>query len=275
MMTMTNGTIMISNNMDRTNQMCPELKPLSEFLARYAAQLMGAGATCMRVHRNIKRIAEAYGAEVELMTLSAHVIVEVRRHSDDTSYRTTMSIPHCPISFYINSKLSNLSWRIVQNSIPLRHARRMFEIIIRARNINSNLLIALVAAANASFCRLFGGDPGAMVIVACATALGFYIKSLMSRNADMRIAVIVSAFLSAVIGSGGYAFAWTSTPSVALGTSVLYLIPGIPYLNCVSDFFGGHYTSSMARLSKSLMLTVCIAIGLTAGYLVMQLSIPE
>ena len=33
-----------------------------------------------------------------------------------------------------------------------------------------------------------------------------------------------------------------STPDIAIATSILYLVPGIPFLNGFSDMIAGHYT---------------------------------
>ena len=64
-----------------------------------------------------------------------------------------------------------------------------------------------------------------------------------------------------------------STPELALGASVLYLIPGIPYINSVSDMIDNHHLCAFARFMNAVILTVCIAIGLTGGFLIMNIRL--
>ena len=41
----------------------PSVDELMLFLSRYSARLLGAGATCIRLEKNVGRIAKAYGME--------------------------------------------------------------------------------------------------------------------------------------------------------------------------------------------------------------------
>ena len=102
----------------------------------------------------------------------------------------------------------------------------------------------------------------------------YYLKIIMlDAHADMRIVFICCSFVSAVIGTAGYVFGIGSTPELALGASVLYLIPGIPYINSVSDMIDNHHLCAFARFVNAVILTVCIAIGLTGGFLIMNIRL--
>ena len=70
----------------------------------------------------------------------------------------------------------------------------------------------------------------------------------------------------------GFIFNITSTPDVALGTSVLYLIPGIPYINSVSDLIHGHLLCFMSRFINACVITTCLGIGLSLGILLMNIQ---
>ena len=62
-----------------------------------------------------------------------------------------------------------------------------------------------------------------------------------------------------------------STPEIALGTSVLYLIPGVPYINAVSDMIDRHYLCAFSRFADAVVLTACLSAGLCGGMLVLGL----
>ena len=142
-----------------------------------------------------------------------------------------------------------------------------------SKRIPRYVVLGLASCANASFCRLFGGDPASMAIVFIATLAGFYLKqTLLSDHIDSRIVTFAAAFLSSVIGAAGYVFHLGATPELALGTSVLYLIPGIPYINCMSDMLEGHYLCFFSRFVQSSVLTACLALGLSGGLILMNLQ---
>ena len=134
-------------------------------------------------------------------------------------------------------------------------------------------MLVLVSLANASFCRLFGGDMVAMVIVFVATFAGFLVKQmLMERHVDFRLTAVVCSFVSAVLASSDALFSLGATPEIAVGTSVLYLIPGIPFINSFCDMIDRHYLCSFGRMMNAVVLSCCLSAGLCAGMMLMNLG---
>ena len=252
------------------------LKSICLFLADYASNLLACGATSMRTQRNVARMAEHWGVQERMILLPNTVDMCVWDSDRSHSYKETVRIPSKPISFDINTKLSNLSWRVKEGKFDsFAAARADYEHILQTtRPVCKWWVLFLVMLANASFCRLFGGDFPSMGIVALATAVGYYLKIIMlEAHTDVRIVFICCSFISAVIGTAGYVFGIGATPELALGASVLYLIPGIPYINSVSDMLDNHHLCAFARFMNAVILTVCIAIGLTGGFLVMNIRL--
>lgn len=251
----------------------PCARELCCFLSRYAAWLLGSGATCIRLVTNVKRIAHAYGKDVELTVMPRHVNVTVYE-SDRTDMITAIeAVPATHISFNINSRLSNLSWEIADGKVTFNQAKDSFEKIITDDKQNRWLLILLVAIANASFCRLFGGDYIAMGIVAMATGIGYYIKqTLLGAKVDTRLVFIVCAIISSVLGATDGLFSLGTTPAISVGTSVLYLVPGIPFLNSFSDMLYRHYICAYSRFADAVVLTCCLSVGLCTGMLLMHVG---
>ncbi|MDE6360936.1 MAG: threonine/serine exporter family protein, partial [Muribaculaceae bacterium] len=127
-------------------------------------------------------------------------------------------------------------------------------------------VLLLTSLANASFCRLFGGDLTAVAMVFIATLAGFKLKQIMMADKrDIRVVFLCCAFFSAAICAGAHIFDLGKTPEIALGTSVLYLIPGVPYINSVSDLLASHYLCAFSRFVDALVLTACLSVGLCAG----------
>ena len=72
-----------------------------------------------------------------------------------------------------------------------------------------------------------------------------------------------------MLGSTGLLFGLGGTSDVALATSVLYLVPGIPLINSFSDMLYRHYLSAFSRFADAAILTCCLSIGLCLGMLAM------
>lgn len=244
----------------------PTTQELGTFLIEYGSWLLGAGATCIRIEKNVRRIAAAYGRHVEITVMPRHLYLAIADDSSGGARTLMRSIASTPVSFNINSRLSELSWGIADGKITFAEAQTSFREIISSDSERPLLVLLLVTLANASFCRLFGGDLTAMCVVALATAAGYWLKqALLRRKTDLRVVVMLCSFVSAVLGSTDILFGVGSTPSVALATSVLYLVPGIPFLNSFSDLLDRHYICAFSRLTDAAVLTACLSIGLFAA----------
>lgn len=251
----------------------PTCRQVCLFLADYAAWLLGCGATCIRLEKNVNRIAEAFDKLVDMCIMPRHINITVSSPDRHISFTSVSSIKCGIISFDINTRLSRLSWEIADGKLDFDTADARFRKIIRTPPANKWMVLLLASAANASFCRLFGGDATAMAIVFIATLAGFYLKQVMlAGRINIRVTFIVCAFVSSVLGATDGLFDIGSTPEIAIGTSVLYLVPGIPFLNSFSDMLDGHYVCSFSRFMDAVVLTACLSIGLCGGMAMMNVG---
>lgn len=246
-----------------------ELKEIAQFIAEYATRLMGVGVHTSRVVRNTKRLGEALG--VRVMISSTQKVVTFSVYDADTGevYSEVADIPALPICFVLNSDLSALSWQAVDERLSLDEIRRRYRATLAKPRLDVCLVLLLVGAANASFCRLFGGDWAAVGVVFVATLVGFRLRQWMQgRGINHYVIFIAAAFLSSIVASASMLFSATS--EVAVATSVLYLIPGVPLINGVIDMVEGYILNAVARLTAALMLIVCIAVGLSFSLMIVK-----
>ena len=238
------------------------LLPVAKFIAEYSAHMMGCGVHTSRVVRSSKRIGEAYGADVKISIFKKNIILTISDNDTKETYSEVIDIPALPISFEKNAKLSALSWETYDKHLSLEELKDKYEEIIASPHIDPLFVLILVGFANASFCRLFGGDITSMGIVFSATITGFFLKQQMQiRKFNHYIIFVVSAFIASLCASTALIFDTTS--DIALATSVLFLIPGVPLINGVIDIVEGYILTGFARLVNALMLIICIAIGLS------------
>ena len=238
---------------------------ISRFLSSYATCLMGVGAQTSRIEKNTRRIAEALGVKAEMTIFQKTLILTLLDQKTQTSYTLSGKKKTLPLNFEINARLSHLSWAAADKRLNLEETERIFRNICAKKRESEWIVNLLVSVANASFCRLFQGDFVSMIIVFVATFHGFFIKNILLKSGiGEYTSFILSAFCASLYGSLAYMLKLGTTPDVALGTSVLYLVPGVLLINGIMDVIDGYVTTGLSRLASALMLVVCIAIGLSA-----------
>lgn len=240
----------------------------TSFLVDYASCLWGCGATTIRIQKNVWRMARVLGVNGDMEILPGHVTMAL---PDGTA--VIGKVRNNGISFDINARLSRLSWSLADGEITFAEAKDKFHNIMETKPTNPVEVLFLTGLANASFCRLFGGDIMSMLIVFVATIAGYRLKqAMLADGKDVRLTFVCCSFFSAIISAGGHIFGMGNTPEIALGTSVLYLIPGVPYINSVSDIIDRHYLCALSRLSDALVLTFCLSSGLCVGMFILGLD---
>lgn len=249
------------------------LKEICLFLSDYSAWLLGSGATTIRLEKNIRRMAESMGCHAEMTILPRHIHMTVFLPDHSDSYTYIIATHPMPISFDINTKLSRLSWSMADDHLSLKEAQEQFDKIIKTPSANKYLVLFLASCANAAFCRLFTGDWAAVGVVFLSTFVGYYLKQVLTKlKVDVRLIFVFCAFISSILASTATLFSFGHTPDIAVGTSVLYLVPGIPFLNSFSDMLNGHYICAFGRFMHAVILTCCLSLGLCGGMLLMNLS---
>lgn len=249
----------------------PTVMQLCMFIADYAARLLGIGATCIRLEHNVRRIASAFGTEAVMTIMPRHIHMTLTTADRSESYTYIAGIPCNVVSFDINARLSTLSWAVADRKVDFEGMAAQFDRICRMPPTPANVVLMLASVANGAFCRLFGGDWVAVATVILATMAGLFVKNwLTKRGTDIRVVFIICAFVSAVLGATDSLFGIGTTPDVAIGTSVLYLVPGIPFLNSFSDMLAGHYICAFSRFMHALILTASLSIGLCAAMMLMH-----
>lgn len=117
-----------------------------------------------------------------------------------------------------------MSWEAVDNHLSLEELKDKYKKIISAPRIHPLFVLLLVGFANASFCKLFGGDLISMGIVFSATITGFYLKQQMqAKKINHYVVFIVSAFVASLCASTALIFDTTSEIAMQLVCFILCL----------------------------------------------------
>lgn len=247
------------------------INEIADFLSRYLSYMLGAGVHTSRVVRNSKRLGTAFGVDVSIHTSLKTATITVRK--DNLMNSRVVDVPPFAISFEWNADLSALSWAALDNNLSLEEVSERFDKLVAKPKMNPTFVLFMVSLANASFCRLFGGDMWAMLITFTATMIGFFIRQhLMKRHVNHFIVFTVSSFVASLCASSALTLG-INTAEISLATSVLYLVPGVPLINGVIDITDGHTQIGISRLVNALMLIICIAIGMSGTLMLVKNSL--
>ena len=239
-----------------------ELTKIADFIAEYATYLLGSGVHTSRVIRNSQRIGKSQGIDIQLSAFQKSIVMTAHDDSTGENITRVVGIPALPISFERNSDLSALSWEAVDEHLSLDEIRARYERLITKPSIDPIFVLLTVGLANASFCRLFGGDWTAMSIVFTSTLVGFAAKQRMqAHKVNHFIIFILSAFIASLCASAALSF--DCTAEICLATSPLFLVPGVPLINGIIDILDGHVLIGFSRIVNAMSLIVCIAVGLS------------
>ena len=121
---------------------------------------------------------------------------------------------------------------------------------------------------------LFGGDLVSALFVFLGTFCGFLLRQeLNRRHVYHYLTVVLSAFVASFVVGLGAKFGYEEFPKIALSASVLYLIPGVPFINGMMDILDGYVLNGISRLLTAVMIVVSITVGLSVTLMSLGLSL--
>lgn len=245
--------------MEKTN-----IQELTEFLMDYTMSMLSVGTYTSRVVKCTTRIGKAFGYEVHISIFSKNITISVFAKDNYSLQRTYVRrYTESPINFNTISLLSAISWHAYDEKITLKQLKRLYDKVIHKKRYSYLNTLILICFANAAFCRLFGGDFISIPIVFIATFIAFNLrKILMMIKVDIRFVFVICSFVASIVAYIGTNIIPSSTPDVAIGTSVLFLMPGVYLINSVIDILDGHSLIGISRAISTLIIICCIAIGL-------------
>ncbi|AJC86530.1 threonine/serine ThrE exporter family protein [Campylobacter sp. RM16704] len=242
----------------------PSIQNLTHFLIEYTTTFLSAGTYTARVAKCVDRIANAYGYEINMNFFFHHTTLNIF-DKENNSIQRTYIIPnkYKHINFKVILELSALSWQIHDHRYDLEEAVKYFNEIILTKRYPFSINLFLVSVSNSAFCKLFGGDLYGCLFIFFATFIGLSLRFLLTiLKIDLRIQYIFCSFISSFIVFFGVKLNFIEEPNIALGSSILYLIPGVYFINSIIDILKNHILMGLSRIISVVILVCCIAIGI-------------
>lgn len=227
--------------------------------------LLASGAHCGRLNSNIGRLASAWGFTFDMNPTFKGLFVTVKdiRNPENTvtCYRSS---PLHDVHLAVLTDVSHLSWKVQEENLTIDQVERDFA-AIKAKPQYRTLQVALaVGASCAGLCLFAFGDYINALVAFVAAFIGYQIKALVAKKKfNSMITFTIAAFVTTLITALGNLYNIGEHPEAAMATAVLYLIPGVPLINCVIDLIEGYLSSAINRALFGGFILLSIAAGMT------------
>jgi uncharacterized membrane protein YjjP (DUF1212 family) len=240
-----------------------KVKEVEEMLLDVGTLLMSNGASTGRVRITVNRIAEALGYDVELLITSRSLMLTVTEENGSAYTSSVRRTPPHSVNFRIVSGISRLSWRVIEDKLTVEQINQDINRLTSLPNYPRLVVLSLVALAGTSFCRLFGGMGWELLITFVATFFGLFIRQeALKMRFNPYLAVVFASFGASMIAGLSVKLGIGDVPEHALATSVLFLIPGVPLINSLTDLIDGNTLNGIVRGVNGFIIAFAIALGL-------------
>lgn len=244
---------------------------VGNILLEVGALLMSSGANSNRIRVTLERIASGLGYGTELLiTHRALMLTIIEKDQQHFFSRLKRTSPH-GVNFRVVSGISHLSWNVLEQNWTVAQISDELHRLKSLPHYPRLVVLALVGMAGAAFCQIFGGGYVEMIVAFIATVAGLFIRQeAMRAKFNPYLCVYFAAFTASFIAGLAEHFQIGTQPDKAFATSVLFLVPGVPLINSVTDLLEGNIQNGIIRAMNGLMIAFSIAMGLFSVKMILQ-----
>lgn len=242
-----------------------EIGQKAELLLTVGQLLMENGADTAQIVRDMKRVAAYMGIPAEKFHLHIMYTTLMLNISDEhhshTSFRKC--IKHA-VNMRVISAISRLTWRALKDHYTLDEFKGELQAVAAHPRSYPHWLTVLSAGTGCgAFCTLFGCDLNAALYTTTAAVIGKIVQLQCAERFGINpyISMTFAAFSSTIVAYLTH-FLPTATPWHPLIAAALFLVPGIPMINGMSDMLNTYIISGAARTIHTLIIVGAMTFGI-------------
>ena len=225
--------------------------------------LMRAGASSGKIRNTMLAIAHAYRCEPDLDLRAKSISLALGSDGGLQSFNGIRTIESYGVNFRTIDGISKLSRALAKEPLSMDQLRDEVNRVITSPHHPRFLVLVLVSLAGAAFCFTLGGSWLEMGIAFGATFFGLFVKQeCTKRKMNAYLCTYLGALAATVIVGLFYKLGLQGRLEYAFTTSVLFLIPGVPLINCFTDLLEGEVLNGVEKGVNALIHALTIAIGL-------------
>ena len=249
-----------------------------DLMLRTGCLLMESAADTSRTMRTMKRVASYLGLPLDRLHIYiVYNMLMVNLSDAEQSYTKFQRVEKHGVNLDTLRQISHLSCQALREHFQLdRYERELEYIANQKRNYTPWQVAVGGGLACGGFCIQFGCDWTAFFYAAIAAILGLRLRMFLNEKGsnayvNIGIAAFVSTFLAwgfsllsqwAAEHDGISALLVSSTPWHPLLACALFIVPGVPLINFVSDMLTGYTQVGMTHAVNTLMMLLAMAFGI-------------
>jgi uncharacterized membrane protein YjjP (DUF1212 family) len=238
-----------------------EQTKITRAIIKSATLMLEFGAESILIEQTAQRLGIALGVTSVEMSLIPSAIV-LTTLVNNQSVTTTRRVHHKPINMSIVCDVQKMVIEIEKNK---HDADYVFSTLkdIQPNYYNRWLVIFMVGIACASFSKLYGGDVSAFFITFVVASIAMFIRQELNKKGFALIITFgVTAFFATLLSGTALLYDLSKTPNIVLASSVLLLVPGVPFVNSFLDAFKGYLNMGWGRWLQASILTIATSMGI-------------
>jgi uncharacterized membrane protein YjjP (DUF1212 family) len=254
------------------NTLKEDAQLVGSVLLEIGASLMSSGASTHRTRITLERTAKGLGYGIELLiTQRALMLTIIDKDQQYLFSRLKRTSPH-GVNFRVVSGISHLSWNVYEQNWTVAQISEELQRLKSLPHYPRLVVLGMVGLAGAAFCRIFGGGVTEMTVAFVATVAGLFVRQESTRvKFNPYLCVYFAAFTATLIAGLAEYLQIGAEPEKALATSVLFLVPGVPLINSVTDLMDGNIQNGIVRAMNGLMIAFSIAMGLYSAKMILNI----
>jgi len=250
-----------------------EPKELGAVLLDIGISLLNSGASCSRIRIAMTRFALAYHYKPHISIGPKSVSLTLNDDNGITIFNGIRSTPAQGVNFKIISGIGRLSWTIAEKNLSILELKDKLHKLHATTHYPRIIVLCFVSLAGSAFCYTFGGNITEMIITFGATFCGLFVKQQLAKNEfNPYFCTYLAALVASLFTGAFHQAGLTPTLEHAFSTCVLFLIPGVPLINCFTDLLDGNILNGMVRGMNALMYALAIAFGLLTTIIIYNLN---
>ena len=241
-----------------------EIGQKAELILTVGQLLMENGADTAQISRDMKRVAAYMGIDndkfhlhIMYTTLLLHLGDE---HHSHTSFRKC--IKH-GVNMRVISAISRLTWRALRDHYTLDEFKGEIEAVAKRPRYPSWMTVCAAGTGCGSFGILLGCDFNAAIYTAVSAIIAKLVQMQCVERFGINhyVSLTITAFTATIIGYFAHLLP-TATPWQPLIAAAIFLVPGVPMINAVSDMLNTYLISASARIMHTLIMVGAITFGI-------------
>ena len=241
-----------------------EIGQKAELILTVGQLLMENGADTSQISRDMKRVAAYMGIDndkfhlhIMYTTLLLHLGDE---HHSHTSFRKC--IKH-GVNMRVISAISRLTWRALRDHYTLDEFKGELEAVSKRPRYPAWLSVLSAGAGCGAFCTLFGCDFNAAIYTTVSAIIAKIVQMQCAERFGFNpyVSMTFAAFTATIIAYASHLLP-TTTPWHPLIAAALFLVPGVPMINALSDILNTYLISGAARILHTLVIIGAMTFGI-------------